>query len=273
MFLEISLFQGGTQVSKLDKADILELTVSYLRHIQQHQKSAAMATQCSIKQEYTSGYREAALDSLAYLNSRGTASVNVDNNSNKNLNRACVPEMTSLTVNRYMIPNVSDLEQTYNANIEIDNYLPATDTNGNFAEDRLPFSNISDGIRTHFVSVPKGRDIFSDSTVTSAETKQYCDSVNEFSNVFTSRNVFDLNGNIDNTVHGLNNMRNTIESFSTESAVKEDDDSDADDEEKLRIYEPVDNSAETNSNNVERNIIQRDVENEDNHREDVWRPW
>lgn len=60
-------FQGGTQVSKLDKADILEMTVSHLRQIQHQQLSAAMAASSSVVHRYREGYMECASEAVRYM--------------------------------------------------------------------------------------------------------------------------------------------------------------------------------------------------------------
>ena len=59
--------QGGTQVSKLDKADILEMTVSHLRQIHHQQLSAAMASSSSVITQYREGYTECATETIRYM--------------------------------------------------------------------------------------------------------------------------------------------------------------------------------------------------------------
>lgn len=61
------LFQGGTQVSKLDKADILEMTVSHLRQIHHQQLSAAMASSSNVIAQYREGYTECATETIRYM--------------------------------------------------------------------------------------------------------------------------------------------------------------------------------------------------------------
>lgn len=59
--------QGGTQVSKLDKADILEMTVSHLRQIHHQQLSAAMAASSGVVQQYREGYLDCAGEAVRYM--------------------------------------------------------------------------------------------------------------------------------------------------------------------------------------------------------------
>jgi hypothetical protein len=54
-------------VSKLDKADILEMTVSHLRQIHHQQLSAAMAASTSVVQRYREGYMECATEAVRYM--------------------------------------------------------------------------------------------------------------------------------------------------------------------------------------------------------------
>ncbi|XP_045163831.2 enhancer of split m7 protein-like [Mercenaria mercenaria] len=58
---------GGTQVSKLDKADILEMTVSHLRQVHHQQLSAAMAASSNVVQRYREGYMECATEAVRYM--------------------------------------------------------------------------------------------------------------------------------------------------------------------------------------------------------------
>ena len=67
MIIFLIFFQGGTQVSKLDKADILEMTVSHLRQIHHQQLSAAMAASTSVVQRYREGYMECATEAVRYM--------------------------------------------------------------------------------------------------------------------------------------------------------------------------------------------------------------
>ena len=64
--------QGGTQVSKLDKADILEMTVSHLRQIQQQQITVAMATNAAVVKQYNNGYSDCANETVRYMETSKT---------------------------------------------------------------------------------------------------------------------------------------------------------------------------------------------------------
>ena len=61
------MLQGGTQVSKLDKADILEMTVSHLRQIHHQQLAVAMAASASVVKQYQEGFAECASETVRYL--------------------------------------------------------------------------------------------------------------------------------------------------------------------------------------------------------------
>ena len=67
LYFYLLIFQGGTQVSKLDKADILEMTVSHLRQIHHQQLAVAMATSASVVKQYQEGFSECASETVRYL--------------------------------------------------------------------------------------------------------------------------------------------------------------------------------------------------------------
>lgn len=60
-------FQGGTQVSKLDKADILEMTVSHLRQIHHQQLTAAFAASSGAVHNFRDGFTECAAETVRYM--------------------------------------------------------------------------------------------------------------------------------------------------------------------------------------------------------------
>ncbi|KAL3861021.1 hypothetical protein ACJMK2_007114 [Sinanodonta woodiana] len=57
----------GTQISRLDKADVLELTVKYLQTVQRKQISAAIASDPIAAVKYESGFQECAQETIRYL--------------------------------------------------------------------------------------------------------------------------------------------------------------------------------------------------------------
>ncbi|XP_041377745.1 transcription factor HES-1-like [Gigantopelta aegis] len=61
--------KDNAQYSKLEKADILELTVKHLRHVQRHQMAAAMATSPDVITKYRAGFNECANEIMRYLTS------------------------------------------------------------------------------------------------------------------------------------------------------------------------------------------------------------
>ena len=63
------LFFQSSQFSKLEKADILELTVKHLRNLQRQQRSAAMATDPAVMEKYRAGFNECASEVMHYVSS------------------------------------------------------------------------------------------------------------------------------------------------------------------------------------------------------------
>ncbi|XP_067658907.1 transcription factor HES-1-A-like [Haliotis asinina] len=61
--------KDNAQYSKLEKADILELTVKHLRNVQRHQMAAAMATSPDVITKYRAGFNECAGEVMRYLSS------------------------------------------------------------------------------------------------------------------------------------------------------------------------------------------------------------
>ncbi|GFO08432.1 hypothetical protein PoB_003493700 [Plakobranchus ocellatus] len=60
--------EQGAQVSRLEKADILEMTVKYLRHVQRQQVSnATMATEPEVVAKFSAGYTECATEVIRYM--------------------------------------------------------------------------------------------------------------------------------------------------------------------------------------------------------------
>ncbi|KAK3583440.1 hypothetical protein CHS0354_025563 [Potamilus streckersoni] len=57
----------GTQISRLDKADVLELTVKYLQTIQRNQITAAVTSDPIAAVKYESGFKECAQETIRYL--------------------------------------------------------------------------------------------------------------------------------------------------------------------------------------------------------------
>ncbi|XP_033097881.1 transcription factor HES-1-A-like [Anneissia japonica] len=67
--------KDSSRHSKLEKADILEMTVKYLRNMQRHQIASAMATDPSLLGRYRAGYNECMGEVSRFLNS---AELNTD---------------------------------------------------------------------------------------------------------------------------------------------------------------------------------------------------
>lgn len=63
------IFQQGAQVSRLEKADILEMTVKYLRHIQRQQVTAAVTSEPEVVAKFSAGYTECATEVIRYMDS------------------------------------------------------------------------------------------------------------------------------------------------------------------------------------------------------------
>ncbi|XP_067658987.1 transcription factor HES-1-A-like [Haliotis asinina] len=62
-----ALKKDSSQFSKLEKADILELTVKHLRNLQRQQISASMASDTSVMGKYRAGFNECANEVMRYL--------------------------------------------------------------------------------------------------------------------------------------------------------------------------------------------------------------
>ncbi|CAG5123940.1 unnamed protein product [Candidula unifasciata] len=61
--------EQGSQVSRLEKADILEMTVKYLRHVQRHQASAVATSEPEVVAKFSAGYTECATEVIRYMDS------------------------------------------------------------------------------------------------------------------------------------------------------------------------------------------------------------
>ncbi|GFS20637.1 transcription factor HES-1 [Elysia marginata] len=60
--------EQSTQVSRLEKADILEMTVKYLRHMQRQQVStAALGSEPEVAAKFSAGYTECATEVIRYM--------------------------------------------------------------------------------------------------------------------------------------------------------------------------------------------------------------
>ena len=70
---DIILFQSSSPMSRLDKADILELTVVHLTTLEHQQKSVTMATEVN---GYKKGFKDCARETITYLSS--TRSLDTD---------------------------------------------------------------------------------------------------------------------------------------------------------------------------------------------------
>ncbi|XP_033763699.1 transcription factor HES-1-B-like [Pecten maximus] len=68
--------KDSSQYSKLEKADILEMTVKHLRNLQRQQMSTALASDPNVVSKYRAGFKECAGEVVKYLNT--SQSVNDD---------------------------------------------------------------------------------------------------------------------------------------------------------------------------------------------------
>ncbi|XP_041377646.1 transcription factor HES-4-A-like [Gigantopelta aegis] len=75
-----ALKKDSSQFSKLEKADILELTVKHLRNLQRQQRSAAMATDPAVMEKYRAGFNECANEVMHYVGSCHALSNDVKGN-------------------------------------------------------------------------------------------------------------------------------------------------------------------------------------------------
>nr|AGS55439.1 hairy enhancer of split 5 [Platynereis dumerilii] len=115
-----ALKRDTSRYSKLEKADILEMTVKHLRSVQRQQMSAAMATDSTVMEKYRNGYQECAGEVSRYLTSIDGLEPNVRNRLMNHL-MGCVQKVNDVTaqttaVNSY-VTNVSYVTQ--NAQVQI----------------------------------------------------------------------------------------------------------------------------------------------------------
>ena len=235
-----------------------------------------METDCSVKQEYTSGYNEAARETLAFLQSGSSTSTSVqsyiNNSLNRNLNGQCAPAMTSLISSDHVtssIHSVDDFELMSRVKQDTDNSVFNRDTNGNFSAFSSNYGNDS----TSFVSqgthvyLEDGVSFQSDS-VSVTQSKHYFASAKTYHQASIDCEILDSNGNVNSAEDGVNN--NYVLNARENSEVNNENDIEhSDDEEEDRLYIHVDDSAEVNNENVN----QRHIDNNAAQREDVWRPW
>ncbi|ESO91382.1 hypothetical protein LOTGIDRAFT_74634, partial [Lottia gigantea] len=64
-----ALKKDSTQYSKLEKADILEMTVKHLKLLQRQQMAVAMTTDPFVVSKYRAGFNECAAEVARYLDS------------------------------------------------------------------------------------------------------------------------------------------------------------------------------------------------------------
>jgi len=76
IFLLLYVFQSS-QYSKLEKADILEMTVKHLRNLQRQQMSTALASDPNVVTKYRAGFNECASEVLRYMNTAQCVNDNV----------------------------------------------------------------------------------------------------------------------------------------------------------------------------------------------------
>ena len=73
LYIDLTLFQSSSPMSRLDKADILELTVVHLTTLEHQQRSVTMATEVN---GYKKGFKDCARETITYLSS--TRSLDTD---------------------------------------------------------------------------------------------------------------------------------------------------------------------------------------------------
>lgn len=66
---DVLLYLQSSQFSKLEKADILELTVKHLRALQRQQAAGAMTSDPSVVSKYRAGFNECAKEVIRYMSS------------------------------------------------------------------------------------------------------------------------------------------------------------------------------------------------------------
>ncbi|KAK3582805.1 hypothetical protein CHS0354_035743 [Potamilus streckersoni] len=64
-----NVIKTDSQISRLDKADILEMTVKYIQQLQKQVNTSTSACEDTISKEYKSGYKECTRETIHNLNS------------------------------------------------------------------------------------------------------------------------------------------------------------------------------------------------------------
>ena len=91
LFIQLLFLLQAAQTSRMDKADILELTVSYLKLVNFEENEAARAT----KRQYKAGYTSCARVALKFIQESTTVNQIVKTNMEEFLtNQSCEPTQT-----------------------------------------------------------------------------------------------------------------------------------------------------------------------------------
>lgn len=95
--------KDATHYSKLEKADILEMTVKYLRSMQRRQITSAMAADPTVAAKYSLGYSECASEVARYLGASQGINDNVRNRVMNHIS-GCTQGSTAGPVSNGQIP-------------------------------------------------------------------------------------------------------------------------------------------------------------------------
>ncbi|XP_041378104.1 transcription factor HES-1-like [Gigantopelta aegis] len=77
--------QDGAQFSRLEKADILEMTVKYLKHVQRQQCVSVMAANPTLAGKYRAGFTECAGEVMNYIDNANGVDSRIRDNLNQHL--------------------------------------------------------------------------------------------------------------------------------------------------------------------------------------------
>ncbi|XP_021350063.1 protein hairy-like isoform X2 [Mizuhopecten yessoensis] len=117
--------RDSAQISKLEKADILEMTVNYLRNTQHQQQQCVDSTTDMRRNKYRTGFNECATEVMRYLGNEEGATPDVKSRLSDHLTR-CVRVMNSRLTESRTEGNEYN-SRTYGEGLSID--IPVSGSN------------------------------------------------------------------------------------------------------------------------------------------------
>ena len=240
-----------------------------------------MVTNSAAQSDFTSGYKEAMYESVAYLNTGRSFSATegsmLQNNRNDNMNEMIKSELISNTwtqgTSEHTSCNVSCLRHVGTRHVSNTSaHILNPDKNGNFTYTNSQFHNVPRNVSCT-IGVDSDKNYYPLNLVNdkeATETRHFVENGDMTSGDHIHSNMVDFNGNIDNETDITNNLNVAYED-KTKSSVK-DDGEDTESEDRLYIHCDINQNNEID-NGEHINLWQPEGENGHMHRENVWRPW